>query len=93
MPMKRAHENDLVNESLRVEVQDDPTRKWLFHTPAMASGLTDHISIVEKLLLTVKLSRVLYTLDWETIENYGFDNSRHSNFSWVFRFSITGKVG
>lgn len=30
------------HKGLRVKVQDDPTRKWLLRTPAMAAGLTDH---------------------------------------------------
>ncbi len=37
-------------KTLRVEVFDDPRRRWLPQTPAMAAGLTDHIWTVKELL-------------------------------------------
>ena len=37
-------------KTLRVEVFDDPHRRWLPRTPAMAAGLTDHIWTVKELL-------------------------------------------
>ena len=49
------------HKSLRLEVQDDPTRKWLPCTPAMAAGLTDHIWTVKELLLTVPLPSAKHT--------------------------------
>ena len=46
---------DLVRplKTLRVEVFDDPNRRWKPRTPAMAAGLTDHIWTVKELLKTV----------------------------------------
>jgi len=41
------------HKSLRVEVFDDPTRRWQKRSPAMASGLTDHIWTVKELLTAV----------------------------------------
>jgi hypothetical protein len=41
------------HKSLRVEVFDDPKRRWQKRSPAMASGLTDHIWTVKELLTTV----------------------------------------
>lgn len=38
------------HKSLRVQVLDDPQRKWTHRTPAMAASLTDHK--VGKVLLT-----------------------------------------
>jgi hypothetical protein len=40
-------------KSLRVEILGDPKRKWKQRSPAMASGLTDHIWTVKELLKTV----------------------------------------
>jgi hypothetical protein len=40
-------------KTLRVEVHDDPIRRWKPRTPAMAAGLTDHIWTVKELLTTV----------------------------------------
>ena len=42
-------------ETLRVEVFDDPKRRWQPRTPAMAAGLTDHIWTVKELLTTLVL--------------------------------------
>jgi hypothetical protein len=42
-------------KSLRVEVSGDPKRSWKQRSPAMASGLTDHIWTVKELLKTVVL--------------------------------------
>ncbi len=40
-------------KTLRLEVADDPQRRWLPRTPAMAAGLTDHVWTVKELLTTV----------------------------------------
>ena len=40
-------------KTLRVEVFDDPHRRWLPRTPAMAATLTDHIWTVKELLTAV----------------------------------------
>ena len=40
-------------KTLRLEVVDDPKRRWLPRTPAMAAGLTDHVWTVKELLLSV----------------------------------------
>jgi hypothetical protein len=40
----------LPHKSLRQKVTDDPTRRWIPRTPAMAAGLTDHIWTVKELL-------------------------------------------
>ena len=40
-------------KTLRVEIVGDPKRKWKQRSPAMASGLTDHIWTVKELLKTV----------------------------------------
>ncbi len=40
-------------KTLRLEVFDDPQRRWKQRSPAMASGLTDHIWTVNELLKTV----------------------------------------
>jgi len=45
--LARAH------RSLRVQAVDDPKRKWKKRSPAMASGLTDHIWTIKELLKTV----------------------------------------
>ena len=42
-------------KTLRVAVFGDPTRRWKQRSPAMASGLTDHIWTVKELLKTVVL--------------------------------------
>jgi hypothetical protein len=40
-------------KTLRVEILNDPNRRWKPRTPAMAAGLTDHIWTVKELLTTV----------------------------------------
>lgn len=40
-------------KSLRVEIYDDPQRRWQPRTPAMAAGITDHIWTVKELLKAV----------------------------------------
>ena len=40
-------------KTLRVEIHDDPKRRWKPRTPAMAAGLTAHIWTVKELLTTV----------------------------------------
>jgi hypothetical protein len=40
-------------KTLRVEVFDDPSRRWKSRSPAMAAGLTDHIWTVKELLTTI----------------------------------------
>jgi hypothetical protein len=42
-------------KTLRLEVHDDPPRRWRPRTPAMAAGLTDHIWTVEDLLTIVPI--------------------------------------
>jgi hypothetical protein len=49
------------HKSLRVEISDDPQRKWAPRTPAMAASLTDHIWTVKELLYTVPLPRTKNT--------------------------------
>ena len=31
------------HKGLHLELQDDPTRKWILRTPAIAAGLTNHV--------------------------------------------------
>ena len=68
----QAHENAVIwedayynwvrpHKGLRVEIQDDPIRKWLLRTPAVAAGLTDHIWTVKELLFTVPLPSAKHT--------------------------------
>jgi hypothetical protein len=40
-------------KTLRVEVFDDPSRRWQSRSPAMAAGLTEHIWTVKELLTTI----------------------------------------
>jgi hypothetical protein len=40
-------------KTLRIEVFDNPKRRWRQRSPAMAAGLTDHIWTVKELLKTV----------------------------------------
>ena len=40
-------------KTLRLEVFDDPRRRWQLRSPAMAAKLTDHIWTVKELLKTV----------------------------------------
>jgi len=40
-------------KTLRLELVDDPQRRWKQRSPAMAAGLTDHIWTVKELLKTV----------------------------------------
>jgi hypothetical protein len=40
-------------KTLRVEVFDDPNRRWESRSPAMAAGLTDHVWTVKELLTTI----------------------------------------
>ena len=49
------------HKSLRLRIEDDPQRKWLPRTPAMAAGLTDHIWTVKELLTTIPLPGVTNT--------------------------------
>jgi hypothetical protein len=42
-------------KTLRIQAKDAPTRRWIPRTPAMASGLTDHIWTVKELLTTIPL--------------------------------------
>lgn len=49
------------HKSLRLTTTDDPVRKWLSSTPAMAAGLTDHIWTVKELLKTLPLPCVSNT--------------------------------
>jgi hypothetical protein len=49
------------HNSLRLFVQDDPSRKWSPRTPAIIARLTDHIWTVKKLLTTLSLPNVTYT--------------------------------
>ncbi len=48
-------------KTLRLEVFNDPIRRWLPQTPAMAAGLTDHIWTVKKLLTTLPVPAVSNT--------------------------------
>ncbi len=41
--------------TLRLEVADDPPRRWLPRTPAMAAGLTGPIWTVQELRTTISL--------------------------------------
>jgi hypothetical protein len=50
------------HKSLRIEIPDNPKRKWSHRTPGMAAGLTDHIWSVKELLLTVPLPSANNTL-------------------------------
>jgi hypothetical protein len=43
----------LPHKSLRQKVIDDPPRRWIPKTPAMAAGLTDHIWTVKELLTVI----------------------------------------
>ena len=40
-------------KTLRLELVDDPKRRWMPRTPAMVAGLTDHVWTVKELLLSV----------------------------------------
>jgi hypothetical protein len=40
-------------KTLRLELVDDPKRRWLPRTPAMVAGLTDHVWTVKELLLSI----------------------------------------
>lgn len=42
-------------KTLRREVSDDPRRRWLPRTPAMAAGLADHIWTVKELLTALPI--------------------------------------
>jgi len=48
-------------KTLRCEVFDDPVRRWLPRTPAMAAGLTDHIWTVKELLTTLPVPSIRNT--------------------------------
>ena len=43
-------------KTLRLEVKNDPARRWLPRTPAVVAGLTDHIWTVKELLTTIPTS-------------------------------------
>ena len=45
-------------KTLRIEVLGNPKRRWKQRSPAMASGLTDHIWTVKELLKTVVLPKL-----------------------------------
>lgn len=45
----------LPNKTLKIEAKNDPNRKWIKRTPAMAADLTDHIWTVKELLNTIAL--------------------------------------
>lgn len=42
-------------KTLRVAIQDVPSRRWRPRSPAMAAGLTDHLWTVKELLTTIVL--------------------------------------
>jgi len=48
-------------KTLRLEVLNDPMRRWLPQTPAMAAGLTDHVWTAKELLTTLPLPAVSNT--------------------------------
>ena len=48
-------------KTLRLEAFNDPMRRWLPRTPAMAAGLTDHIWTVKELLTTLPIPIVSNT--------------------------------
>ena len=48
-------------KTLRLEVFNDPTRRWLPRTPAMAASLPDHIWTVKELLTTLPIPTVSNT--------------------------------
>jgi len=48
-------------KTLRLEVFNDPMRRWLPRTPAMAAGLTDHVWTVKELLTTLPTPTVSNT--------------------------------
>jgi hypothetical protein len=48
-------------KTLRLEVFNDPMRRWLPRTPAIAAGLTDHIWTVKELLMTLPIPTVSNT--------------------------------
>jgi hypothetical protein len=77
------------HKTLRVEIQDDPTRKWRLRTPAMAAGLTDHIWTVKEHYLPF-LYQVLNTLDRETIR---FSMNDKFIASRVLRFVFMVLIG
>lgn len=45
-------------KTLRLEISNDPVRRWFPQTPAMAAGLTDHIWTVKELLNVVPVPPV-----------------------------------
>jgi len=45
------------HKTLRLLVANDPSRRWLPRTPAMAGGLTDHVWTVKELLSVVPVPR------------------------------------
>jgi hypothetical protein len=46
---------------LRLELKDDPDRKWSPQTPGMAAGLTDNIWTVKELLHMVPVPNTEHT--------------------------------
>ncbi len=62
------HICDLVRplKTLRLKVADDPQRRWLSRTPAMAAGLTDHFGLLKSYRLSCP--SLLATLNRETTE-------------------------
>jgi hypothetical protein len=55
LPMQALRNLTHKHKSLRIKVFDDPTRRWIPRTPAMASGLTNHIWTVKELLTSIPL--------------------------------------
>ncbi len=49
------------HKALRLRVFEDPKRRWLPRTPAMAAGLTDHIWSVKELFTTIPLPLITNT--------------------------------
>jgi hypothetical protein len=45
-------------KTLRLEISNDPARRWFRRTPAMAASLTDHIWTVKELLSVVPVPPV-----------------------------------
>ena len=45
------------HKSLRLPTVNDPKRRWVQRTPAMASQLTDHVWTIKELLTTIPVPR------------------------------------
>jgi len=46
------------HKSLRLEIQNDPKRRWQPRTPGMVAGLTDHIWTIKELFFAIPLPNV-----------------------------------